>query len=264
MRIGIFGDVHGELKELYRIAEREGVDAILQVGDFETIRDKKDLKFFPTLPKFRVVKDYAEFHRKGEVPIPTFFIGGNHEAFNVLEEYDEGGELIRNLYFIGRAGTIGLGGLTIGGLSGIYSDKFYKHERKKEFFLRDRAYFTESDLKRLEEQQLDILLTHEWPFRPIIIRESAEDQIRIQKETLEGQTGEKRLRIERERPNGGIEELVDKTRPRYLFCGHMHIHYEYIQGETQVICLSKLKGIGKNYHIIETEETELLDGEENK
>ncbi len=53
-------------------------------------------------------------------PIPTLFIGGNHEAANYLWELYYGGWSAPNIYFLGFAGCVRFGGVRIAGLSGIY------------------------------------------------------------------------------------------------------------------------------------------------
>jgi len=52
-------------------------------------------------------------------PIPTVFIGGNHEASNYLQELPYGGWVAPNIYFL-NTGIIRFGPLRIGGVSGIF------------------------------------------------------------------------------------------------------------------------------------------------
>ncbi len=53
-------------------------------------------------------------------PVPTLFIGGNHEAANHSWELYYGGWAAPNIYYLGAAGCIKFGGLRIAGLSGTY------------------------------------------------------------------------------------------------------------------------------------------------
>lgn len=39
-------------------------------------------------------------------PVLTVFIGGNHEASNILQSYYYGGYVAPNIYFLGFAGVI--------------------------------------------------------------------------------------------------------------------------------------------------------------
>lgn len=65
-------------------------------------------------------------------PILTIFIGGNHEASNHLQEISYGGWAAPNIYYMGLAGVVNVGGIRIGGISGIYKNNDYmrgRHER---------------------------------------------------------------------------------------------------------------------------------------
>jgi len=65
-------------------------------------------------------------------PILTIFIGGNHEASNHLQEITYGGWAAPNIYYMGLAGVVNVGGIRIGGISGIYKNNDYmrgRHER---------------------------------------------------------------------------------------------------------------------------------------
>lgn len=62
-------------------------------------------------------------------PVLTIFIGGNHEASNHMQELSYGGWAAPNIYYIGLAGVINIGGIRIGGLSGIYNSKDYMRGR---------------------------------------------------------------------------------------------------------------------------------------
>lgn len=72
----------------------------------------------------------ASFHRyySGEavVPVLTLFIGGNHEASNHLQELYYGGWVAPNIYYLGAAGVVRVGGVRIAGLSGIFNGRHYK------------------------------------------------------------------------------------------------------------------------------------------
>lgn len=62
-------------------------------------------------------------------PVLTIFIGGNHEASNHLQELSYGGWAAPNIYYMGLAGVINVGGIRIGGLSGIYKSNDYMRGR---------------------------------------------------------------------------------------------------------------------------------------
>lgn len=55
----------------------------------------------------------------------TIFIGGNHEASNLLQELAYGGWVAPNIYYLGYAGVVSVGGVRIAGISGIYNGHNY-------------------------------------------------------------------------------------------------------------------------------------------
>jgi lariat debranching enzyme len=76
--------------------------------------------------KFRTIGTFHEYYSGKKIaPIPTVFIGGNHEASNYLWELYHGGFVAPNIYFLGHCGLINFGGLRIGGISGIYKSNHY-------------------------------------------------------------------------------------------------------------------------------------------
>ena len=64
----------------------------------------------------------APIHVAGQktAPVLTIFIGGNHEASAHLAELPYGGWVAPNIFYLGFAGVVNVGGLRIGGLSGIF------------------------------------------------------------------------------------------------------------------------------------------------
>lgn len=62
-------------------------------------------------------------------PFLTVFVGGNHEASNHLQELPYGGWVAPNIYYLGYAGVINIGGIRIAGLSGIYKGHDYMKGR---------------------------------------------------------------------------------------------------------------------------------------
>lgn len=134
VNIAVQGCCHGELDAIYRHIQatenRTGtkVDLLLICGDFECVRDTYDLCCMAVPPKYRHMKNfYKYFNGECIAPVKTIFIGGNHEASNVLQSLYYGGYVAPNIYFLGFGGVVNFRGLRIGGLSGIFNNKHYSH-----------------------------------------------------------------------------------------------------------------------------------------
>ncbi|GMM32534.1 RNA lariat debranching enzyme [Martiniozyma asiatica (nom. inval.)] len=126
MRIAIEGCCHGSLDAIYARLEQippfEKPELLIICGDFQSIRDKNDLKFMSVPDKYKQLGDFHRYYSGESVaPILTLFIGGNHEASNYLEEVKFGGFVASNIYYLGRSGVVWYKGLRICGLSGIYN-----------------------------------------------------------------------------------------------------------------------------------------------
>lgn len=131
------------------------VDLLIICGDFQVglfdvvimrfcggkaCRNLADLECLACPRKYRDLKDFHAYYEGTKVaPLPTIFIGGNHEASNHLWElyhprFNEriltgkryhGGWVAPNIYFLGWAGVLRFGQLRIAGLSGIYKKYDY-------------------------------------------------------------------------------------------------------------------------------------------
>jgi lariat debranching enzyme len=92
----------------------------------QSIRNPSDLSNLACPPKYRSMGQFYEYYAGlKRAPLPTVFIGGNHEASNYLWELFHGGFVAENMYFLGFAGVLQFGGLRIAGLSGIYKPQHY-------------------------------------------------------------------------------------------------------------------------------------------
>jgi len=93
LTVCIEGCAHGELDIIYgtiQHAERTQnfkCDLLICCGDFQAIRSSRDLRAMSVPQKHMALKDFYKYYN-GEktAPIPTLFIGGNHEASNHLWE----------------------------------------------------------------------------------------------------------------------------------------------------------------------------------
>lgn len=212
MRIAIFGDIHGHWisfrDAVLRLHAEAPLDLVLQVGDAQPVRDERDLAYMPVPERYRALGDYALIQHD-PWPIPTLFIGGNHEPWNVLEALPEGGFLQPNLEYLGRSGIRTFDSLRIAGLSGVHSPRAFDKPRHPWPFppdqARDASYYRRGDLDRLAKlAPLDILLLHEWP---------------SQMEAARKPDWPRQWEQVGAEPLG---KLVATLKPRFVFCGHMH------------------------------------------
>lgn len=227
------GDIHGDHAGLIaRLDEASaGLGAplafVLQVGDFEPVRDERDLLTMAG-PERR--RQLGSFHRvlSGELryPAEVIFIGGNHEPYGWLEELAEGGEIAPGIVYAGRAGIIERAGLRIAALSGIHSPTRYELPlpegwRERKTLLKEPTYFRRPHVETLRRAEaVDILLTHDWPsghFGPF--------------------------------GNPPTRALLDTLQPRLHLVGHMHrptrkrVHHE--GGRTSEVIALNHVGFGR-------------------
>ena len=102
------------------------MDVLLICGDFQAVRNPADLAGLACPPKYRSMNTFYKYYSGEKVaPVLTIFIGGNHEASGHLCEIPYGGWAAPNIYFLGFAGVVNVGGVRIGGLSGIYNQRHY-------------------------------------------------------------------------------------------------------------------------------------------
>ena len=215
VNFAVFGDIHGRQDSMYECAiewEKESnraIDAVLQLGDFETIRGDSDFSHYYAPKKYHHISDFSEYYSGlKEAPFLTVFIGGNHEAWGVLKKHNSGGFVAPNIYYLGRAGVLNVKGVSIGGLTGVYSPKRYRSPLSKEP-CHDWKYYREEDVKALEDKKIDILLLHDW-VRPV-------SGIEIDKE----RNIPANLKQNSSAHSPSLE-LVTKTQPKYVLMGHVH------------------------------------------
>lgn len=246
--IAVFGDIHGKQDLMVRAAlrwqERSGVrvDLILCTGDFQAFRDETDMRAMACPEKYLKLGDYPDYHLDRKFfPAEIVFIGGNHEAYNWLDTMPEGGALHPNCYYLGRSGVIERLGLRIAGLTGNFSPRAFKVEPAivdyndpvvlASWKLKKKStYFTKTDVRELSAAgPVDILLLHDWPEGlHKLVHPGTED-------------GTPRRGV----GNLPARSLVEKLKPRWLFCGHMHQYYRgdivWPSGEvTTFVCLDQV------------------------
>ncbi|XP_010525890.1 PREDICTED: lariat debranching enzyme [Tarenaya hassleriana] len=231
MKIAIEGCMHGELDNVYKTIQyherihNTKIDLLLCCGDFQAVRNERDMDSLNVPRKYREMKSFWKYYSGQEIaPIPTIFIGGNHEASNYLWELYYGGWAAPNIYFLGFAGVVKFGNLRIGGLSGIYNWRHYQlghFERPPydEQTIRSVYHVRDYDVHKLMqiEEPLDIFLSHDWPCgitdygdSEALIRYKPYFAQEIQKRTLGSEPAAR---------------LLEKLKPRYWFSAHLHCKF---------------------------------------
>jgi len=215
------------------------IDAVLQVGDFETIRNPQDFEHYYAPQKFHHISDIAEYC-KGlkRAPFFTVFIGGNHEAWSVLKEHRNGGFICPEVYFLGRANVIDVNGVKIGGLTGIFNRKHYRNPLPEQPGY-DWKFYREEDVKKLEQRieeegRVDVLLLHDWvkPYSAIEVQEESQVPVLLKRSAVASPT----------------LCVVQRYHPQHLFMGHRHIsRVEGRIGVTEVHALTEFRGDGEPY-----------------
>ncbi|TPX57380.1 hypothetical protein PhCBS80983_g03869 [Powellomyces hirtus] len=231
MKIAIEGCCHGELDRIYaslanlQRVEKITVDLLLVCGDFQSIRNTADLGSLACPDKYRALGTFYQYYTgEKKAPIPTIFVGGNHEASSYLWELYHGGWVAPNIYYLGFAGVVKFGGLRICGLSGIYK----KHDYDSGYF--ERQPFNDShsrsvyhvrkfNVYRLAQiaRPLDIMVSHDWP-RGIAMHGNTRALVHT-KPFLAGEINTNTLGSY---PN---EFLMKRLRPSYWFAAHLHVKF---------------------------------------
>lgn len=184
LRIGVVGCSHGELDAIYdavvkadaQAADGRRVDLLLCCGDFQAMRNPADLACMACPDKYKSMQSFWRYYSGVAVaPVPTLFIGGNHEATNHCAELPLGGWAAPNIFYLGSAGVINFGGLRVGGVSGIYkAHDFHKgvHERApytargalhSANHQRAFDFWRLATLAAAPPPPIDIMLSHDWP-----------------------------------------------------------------------------------------------------
>jgi len=232
MRIAIEGCTHGELEKTYQtikqIEERDGqkVDLLLCCGDFQSTRNLSDLACMAVPDKYKSMCSFYKYYNGEAIaPVLTIFIGGNHEASNYLQELAYGGWVAPNIFYLGYAGVIEVGGVRIGGLSGIYKGYNYLHGHHEKppyddntsrsaYHIRNVDVFR---LKQLSDNPPDIMLSHDWP-RGVTDHGDVARLLRYKKHFADD--------ISQDRLGSPpARDIMDSLKPRFWFSAHLHCKF---------------------------------------
>ncbi|KAI5719902.1 hypothetical protein M8J76_016486 [Diaphorina citri] len=229
MKIAVEGCAHGELEKIYDtialIEKQENlkVDLLICCGDFQSTRNEEDLACMACPPKYRDIYYSGE----KQAPILTLFIGGNHEASGYLQELAYGGWVAPNIFYLGYAGVVNIGGLRIGGISGIQKGQDYlkghfekapytEQTKRSCYHIRNLEVFR---LKQLSGK-IDIMCSHDWPQGVYHFGNVA--QLVKHKPYFKQEIEENRL------GSSVCEEVMKQLKPSYWFSAHLHTKFSAV------------------------------------
>jgi lariat debranching enzyme len=236
VKVAVWGCGHGELDQLYSSIEeldRKSNDGartelLLCCGDFQAIRNEKDLSTMACPPKYLCMKSFYKYYSGEKVaPILTIFVGGNHEAATHFKELIYGGWVAPNIYFLGSSGVVNYRGIRIAGISGIYKrynyyEGYYEHAPYSDSSIHSICHCREFDYFKLRhlniaKSGIDIMLSHDWPRN--ITKYGDEAALLRTKSFFAEECAKNEL------GNPASEALLFTMKPSYWFSGHLHVKF---------------------------------------
>jgi Icc-related predicted phosphoesterase len=160
------------------------------------------------------------------LPLPTWFIAGNNEDFDVIESLRAGNtpEKTRNVHLLAST-SVELQGVRIAGLSGNHAPTQYDKTRS-ELTGDHRRHFVKEDVERaMDLTDVDVFLTHEAPHG--LLRTEGYD------------VGCKH-----------IDTILRSLEPDLCLVGHHHQHAEGKFNETTVVSLAP---VWEGYYTLDPE-----------
>jgi lariat debranching enzyme len=237
LKIAVEGCGHGELDYIYEALDSacksrdwtlNDLDFLIICGDFQAMRNTRDLNCMASPARFRKMGDFHKYY-SGEktAPVLTIVVGGNHEASNYFSELYLGGWLAPNIYYVGDANVIRYGPYRIAGLSGIYQHSDYFKPRNERLpytqnEIRQIYHVRESDVAKLLQisTPIDICLSHDWPRRV----EWFGDYKRLVAARSDWLVSIKADKF----GSAPAEQIMNVLRPNWFFSGHMHLFHEAV------------------------------------
>ncbi|SOV18076.1 RNA lariat debranching enzyme, putative [Plasmodium sp. gorilla clade G2] len=232
MFIAVVGCTHGELDLIYSTLEKIEeenkikVDILICCGDFQSVRYSVDNECLNVPSKYKKNQnDFVDyFIGKKKAKILTIFVGGNHEAMNVLKQLYYGGWVAPNIYYLGYSNVLNINNLRICSLSGIYKKYSYFKKYYESYPYTDITKVSAYHIRKYEIEKLkllknnvDIVVTHDWP-NNIEKHGDVHDLLRrkfhFQSDVYNNTLG-----------NPHTEILLNKLKPYFWFASHLHVKY---------------------------------------
>ena len=259
------GCAHGELDIIYETiremekADGKKVDLLICCGDFQSTRNLSDLSCMAVPDKYKDMCTFYKYYSGEKVaPVLTIFIGGNHEASNYLQELPYGGWVAPNIYYIGYASVVTIGGIRIAGLSGIFKNQHWMqgHYEKPPYSdstIRSVYHIRNLEVFRLKQLtgNIDIFLSHDWPMG--ITKYGDESALLKGKPFFKNDIENNTL------GSPPSMELLEQHYPNYWFSAHLHCKFAALVPEkdgarvTKFLALDKCLPKRKFLQILEVE-----------
>lgn len=196
------GDIHGNqshAKWLFSYAKTNDVDVIIACGDFGY------------WPHYKWGKSFLNYvaYRAQQLNIKFYFIDGNHENHDMLDALAEKHGIAtpipvtehNSLFWIPRGCVFTIDGYKIMGYGGAYSVDWQDRTEGQTWWRQE--LINDYKVAELEEQEVDILVTHDAPYGERI---SYKDEIPV--------SVHQRVLV---------SEIQQKVQPQFHICGHHHV-----------------------------------------
>lgn len=232
MKVMFAGDTHGNANHwmrLFEIAEREGVEEIIQVGDFGYWEHE-----YGGVEYLDVLNDYT--------PCLIRFIDGNHDNHPLLwSKYPPNGgvSIVRPKIEYQHRGSVkgyplGGGGMTVQFMGGAFSIDYawrQKAGRRGNVCWWPEETITNEEIEKAKSaacwfDSIDVLIAHDVPSGAPLGR-------------LTNLTLSKEIEAQARHNRRQLLQVVQATRPKLLIHGHYHtrldyfMHYRDLNGEEQ-------------------------------
>lgn len=165
------------------------------------------------------------------LPVPTYFVGGNNEDFDVIAALRHGrveSSEVSNAHLL-HSTSVTVKGLCVAGVTGNYAPSRFGRDRT-DLEGERRRHFVEQDIEQvLELDDVDVFLTHEAPHGVPVSEEY--------------DVGCKH-----------IDRVLEVIEPELCLVGHHHEHSEVMVGATRVVSLAPT---WESYYLLDPAELSL-------
>jgi Icc-related predicted phosphoesterase len=168
---------------------------------------------------------------------PVYWIKGNNEAFDRIEAFRTGREVIPNLHYVPNGELLEVDGIAVAGVGGTFAPTWYEtlaaalpskpKDDKRRHFVREEIDAVKS------VGRVDVLLTHEAP-KPFWI-------------DLPSSTAPSK-RWRRDVGKLPIAEVADALQPRLHCFGHHHVSASFTRAGIPTVCVDR---INRGYLIVD-------------